>query len=93
MGREQARVKKAAEKAAKIALRKAHKEEKRQAKQIQNETKSIKQKQPDKGKKAAQLDSAIEINSGVGCDDEVVLGISRSGRMRKQPQYLQDYIL
>jgi uncharacterized protein YndB with AHSA1/START domain len=64
--REQVRVEKAAEKAAKIALRKAQKEEKRQVKQIQNGAKSIKEKQPDKDRKAAQLDSAVEPNSGVG---------------------------
>jgi sRNA-binding protein len=86
-----------AEKAAKVAQKKAQKEEediqKQAIKQLQNGMKSIKQKQRNKGKKAAQLDSAVEPNSGVGCDDEVVLGISRSGRMRKQPQHLQDYIL
>ena len=71
-----AQVEKTTEKAVKIALSKTQKEEKRQAKQIQNEAKSIKQKQPDKSRKAAQLNSAVEPNSGVGCDDEVVLGIS-----------------
>jgi hypothetical protein len=85
-----------AEKAAQVAAQKAQKEElanqKRIAKQLQNEAKSIKSKQLHKCG-AAQLEPVVKSGSGEVCDRGVVLGVSRSGRLRKQPQHLQDYAL
>ena len=86
-----------AEKAAQVAVQKAQREElatqKRVAKQLQDEAKSIKTKQINERRRAAQLESIAESSSGGVCDRGVVLGVSRSGRLRKQPQHLQGYAL
>jgi hypothetical protein len=86
-----------AEKAAQAALKKARREEvtlqKQLAKQHQAEAKSVKLKQ-NKCRQAAQLESVAESsNSGVGYETEVILGASKSGRLRKQPKHLQNYAL
>jgi hypothetical protein len=86
-----------AEKAAQVAIQKAQREEqatqKQVAKQLQDEAKSIKAKQLNERRRAAQLESIAESSSGGVCDRGVVLGVSRSGRLRKQPQHLQGYAL
>jgi hypothetical protein len=86
-----------AEKAAQVAVQKAQREElatqKRVAKQLQDEAKSIKTKQINERRRAAQLESIAESSSEGVCDRGVVLGVSRSGRLRKQPQHLQGYAL
>ena len=86
-----------AEKAAQEALKKARKEEvtlqKQLAKQRQAEAKPVKPKQ-NKCRQTAQLESVTESsNSGVGYETEVILGASKSGRLRKQPKHLQNYAL
>jgi hypothetical protein len=86
-----------AEKAAQEAVKKAQREEEpiqmQAAKQLQNEVKSTNQKQPSKGKKKVQFDIAEGSDSGAVCEQEAVPSISRAGRVRKQPQRLQGYIL
>ena len=85
-----------AEKVAQVAAQKVQKEElanqKQIAKQLQNEAKSIKSKRLHKCR-AAQLEPIVESSFGEVCDRGVVLGVSHSGRLRKQPQHLQNYAL
>ena len=91
--RERARAEKAAQEAVKRAQREEDAIQMQAPKQLQDEVKSTNQKQPGKGKKKIQFNIAEKSNSGSVCEQEAVPSISRAGRVRKQSQRLQDYIL
>jgi hypothetical protein len=86
-----------AEKAAQKAIRKAQREEeaiqKQAAKQLQDRVKSTNQKQLGKSKKKVQFDIAEGSDSNAVCAQEEVPSVSRSGRVRRQPQHLEGYVL
>jgi hypothetical protein len=84
-----------AENAVQVAVQKSQREElatqKRVAMQLQDKVKSIKAKQLNERRRAAQLESSTESSSGGVYDRGVVLGVPRSGRLHKQPQNLYGY--
>ncbi len=86
-----------AEKAAQEAIRKAQREEeaiqRQAAKQLQDRVKSTSQRQLGKSKKKVQFNIAEGSDSNAVCAQEEVPSVSRAGRVRKQPQHLQGYIL
>jgi hypothetical protein len=63
------------------------------AKQLQNEAKLTSQKRRGKDKKATQLNITDISSSDVVGKDEAAPSVSRSGRVRKQPQHLQGFLL
>jgi type II secretory pathway pseudopilin PulG len=87
------RTEKATQEAIKKARRKEEAIQMQAAKQLQDEVKSTNQKQSSKGKKNIQIDIAGGSDSGAVCEQEAIPSISRAGRVRKQPQHLQGYIL
>jgi flagellar biosynthesis GTPase FlhF len=91
--REKARVEKAVQEAIKKAQREEKAIQKQTVKQLQDRMKSTSQRQLGKSKKKVQLDIAEGSDSNAVCAQEEVPSVSRVGRVRRQPQHLQGYIL